>query len=197
MLVFPCVWILNGAVCLAVSCLMHTCTASHRSCGLSVAAIWNHVGKSVLWPLCFYFKQLFWFSTSAFFIFLLPSPPHFFPLFNSRVWRVPRCLCVGAHGWVALHGVASLGSILLGLADHSGGPWTSRTPTIPKLDAVVKRDVWSGWLLKDSIRGKQFTWLFHCALIIKHQKVMILGKKFLFFLPTYNAISPSLIVAIT
>ena len=62
---------------------------------------------------------------------------------------------MGTHGWVA--GVASLGSILLGLADHSGGPWTSRHPPSTKLDAVVKRDVWSSWLLKDSKRGKQLT----------------------------------------
>ena len=37
--------------CLAVSSLRRTCTDSRRSCSLSVIAIWNHVGKSVVRPL--------------------------------------------------------------------------------------------------------------------------------------------------
>ena len=36
---------------LAVISLMHTCMGSRRSRGLSVAAIWNHVGESVVRPL--------------------------------------------------------------------------------------------------------------------------------------------------
>ena len=51
MLVFLCIWIHDGAVCLAVSDLMHTCKGSHRSHGLIIAAIWNHVGKNVVRPL--------------------------------------------------------------------------------------------------------------------------------------------------
>ena len=34
------------------------CTGSRRSCGLSLVAFWNHVGKSVVGPLLF-FKRLF------------------------------------------------------------------------------------------------------------------------------------------
>ena len=54
MLVFLCIWVQDGAVCFAVSSLRLTCTGSHRSCGLGVAAIWNNIGKSVVWPLLFF-----------------------------------------------------------------------------------------------------------------------------------------------
>ena len=53
MLVFPCIWVHDEAVYLAVSGLMLTCTGSHRSCIFSVAAIWNRVGKSLMQPLLF------------------------------------------------------------------------------------------------------------------------------------------------
>ena len=58
MLVFECIGVHDGAVCLAVSSLRHTRTGSRRSRGLSVVAIWNHVGKSFVQPLLF-FKWLF------------------------------------------------------------------------------------------------------------------------------------------
>ena len=67
-LVFLCIGIYDGGVCLTVSGFRHTCTGSR---GLSTAAIWNHVGKSIVRPLLF-FKHLF-FSGSAFLIFLLSS----------------------------------------------------------------------------------------------------------------------------
>ena len=51
MLIFPCIWVPGGAVCLAFSGLTHTWTGSRRSFGLSVAAIWSHVGKSVVTEL--------------------------------------------------------------------------------------------------------------------------------------------------
>ena len=53
MLVFLCIWVHDGVVCLAVSGLRHTCSGSCRSRGLSVAAIWNHVEKRIVWPLLF------------------------------------------------------------------------------------------------------------------------------------------------
>ena len=58
-MVFLCIAVHDGAVRLAVS-------------GLSVAAIWNHAGKSVARPLLF-FKRLF-FSGSAFLFFCFPPP---------------------------------------------------------------------------------------------------------------------------
>ena len=41
MLVFQCIWVHDGAICLAVSGLKQMCTGSCRSCGLSVVAIWS------------------------------------------------------------------------------------------------------------------------------------------------------------
>ena len=50
-----------------------------RSCGLSVAAIRNHIGESVVWPL--FFLSVVVFSVNTFLFFLLPSLyPLFFPL---------------------------------------------------------------------------------------------------------------------
>ena len=86
---------------------------------LRVAAIWNHIGKSVVPPLFSQSGCLF-FSGSAFLVFCLPSiPPLFFFLsffflsfhcYHSvtGAWMSP---CMGAHGWVA--GIASHGSLLL------------------------------------------------------------------------------------
>ena len=54
-LVFLCIKVHDGAVCLAVSDLMYTCSGSHRSCGLCVVAIWNHVGEVVVRSLFFVF----------------------------------------------------------------------------------------------------------------------------------------------
>ena len=50
MLIFLCLWVHDGAVCLAVSALRHTCTGSCRSYGFS---IWNPVGKRVVRPSYF------------------------------------------------------------------------------------------------------------------------------------------------
>ena len=113
MLAFLCIGVHDGAVCLAVSGLRHTCTSSRRSRGLSVAVIWNHVGRA-LCGLCFSLSGCFsavvlsYFSASL----LLPLPPFFFSFhcYNS-VTGAQKALCVGAHGWVA--GIASHGSILL------------------------------------------------------------------------------------
>ena len=59
MLVFLCIWVHDGMVCLAVGGLMHACTGSLRSYGLSVAAIWNHVGKSAVQSLFFLYTVVF------------------------------------------------------------------------------------------------------------------------------------------
>ena len=126
-------------VCLAVSSLRHTCTGSYRSRCLSVAAIWNHIGKSIVQPLLF-FTRLF-FSGSAFLFFCFPptTPPPFFFSFHCY-HSVPGAwmsLCVGAHGWVA--GIASHGSILLskGWLITVEAPGHPRHPPSTQLEAVV------------------------------------------------------------
>ena len=139
MLVFLCIGVHDGAVCLAVSSLRHTCTGSHRSRGLSVAVIWIHLGKNVVRPLLF-FKWLF-FSGSAFLFFCFPptTPPPFFFSFHCyhSVTGARMSLCVGAHGWVA--GIASHGSVLLSsdwliTVEAPGHPGH---PPSTQLDAVV------------------------------------------------------------
>ena len=126
-LVFLCIGVHDGAVCLAVSGLRHTCTGSRRSRGLSVAAIWNHVGKSVVRPLLF-FKRLFSAVVLSYFSASLPLPlrPPFFSSFHcyhSMTGAPDVPVCVGAHGWVA--GIASHGSVLLsrGLLITVEAPW--------------------------------------------------------------------------
>jgi len=116
MLVFVCICVHDGAVCLEVRGLRHMCTGSRRSCGLSLVAFWNHVGKSVVRPLLF-FKRLFS-AVDCFLIMTTVSLPLLLPFsffcFSLStiitVWQVPGCPCVGAHGWVV--GIASHGSIL-------------------------------------------------------------------------------------
>ena len=97
MLVFPCIWVLDRAVFLAISGLMHTCTGSSSSWGLSGAAIWNHVG------LCFFFKWFF--SALVLFLFsCFPLPPFFFffPL-------LPQCdLCQDVPVWGLIAGLWGL-----------------------------------------------------------------------------------------
>ena len=106
--------------CLAVSDLRHTCTGSRSSRGLSVVAIWNHIGKSIVQPL-FSLSSCLFLSGCAFLVFCLPSilPPPLFSFFffsssfhcYNSVMGAWRSLCVGAHGWVA--GIASRGSWLI------------------------------------------------------------------------------------
>ena len=91
---------------LAVISLMHTCMGSRRSRGLSVAAIWNHVGESVVRPLF----SVYYYST--FLIFLLPSltTPLFVPTVIT-VWRVPGYPCVWGGSWLGCRDCN--GSVLL------------------------------------------------------------------------------------
>ena len=95
--------------CFAVSSLRHTCTGSHRSRGLNVAAIWNHIGKSVLQSL-FSLSSCFFFSGSAFLVFCFSSiPPLYFSSIFSlstviTVWWVPECPCV----WGLMAGLLGL-----------------------------------------------------------------------------------------
>ena len=65
MLVVLCIWVHDGAVRLALSGLRRTCTGSRRSRVLRVAAIWNHVEKSVVQPL-FSLSGCLFFSGNAF-----------------------------------------------------------------------------------------------------------------------------------
>ena len=58
---------------------MHTCIGSRISCGLNVAAIYNHVGKSTEWPLFFALSGVV-FTISAFLIFM---PPFLYPTLFS------------------------------------------------------------------------------------------------------------------
>ena len=86
MLVVLCLWVHDGAVCLAVRGLIHMCIGSHRSCSLSVAAIWNHVGKSVVGPLFFFFKQLFQRQVLFLFFCFLTTTPLCFLVFRFPLW---------------------------------------------------------------------------------------------------------------
>ena len=76
---------------------------------LRVAAIWNHIRKSIVQPL-FSLSGCLFFSSSAFLVFCLPSILHFiFFLFFSlstaiTVWWVPVCPCV----WGLLAGLLGL-----------------------------------------------------------------------------------------
>ena len=99
MLVFQCIWVHDGAVCLAVNGLKQMCTGSCRSCGLSVVAIWNLVGIRALCSLCFFFKWLF-FPLVLFLFFCFPptTPPFFLFLLLSQCHR---CLDVPAWGLMA------------------------------------------------------------------------------------------------
>ena len=131
----PVHWGPGWSGCLAVSGLRCMCSGSRRSC--ISAAIWNHIGRSVVPPL-FSLGGCLFFSGNAFLVFCLSSiPPFVFFLFvfflsfhcYHSVTDAWMSLCVGAHGWVA--GIASHGSVLLsrGWLVTSGGPWTSRAPT--------------------------------------------------------------------
>ena len=134
----------------AVSCIR---ARARRSCGLSVAAIWNHVGKSVLWPLCFYFKQLF--SALVLFLFFCFPPPTFFHCLIAECEG-----CPGGSVWGLMAGLQvllALGAFYWGQLITVEFPGHPGHPPSTKLDAVVKRDVWSSWLLNDSKRGKQLT----------------------------------------
>ena len=83
---------------LAVISLMHTCMGSRRSRGLSVAAIWNHVGESVVWPLFSVYYYFSYFSAS------LPDYPPFCPHCYHSVTGAPMSLCV----WGLMAGLQGL-----------------------------------------------------------------------------------------
>ena len=90
---------------------MHTCTGSRRSCGICVAAIWNHVGKSVVRSLLFFFK----FSALGLLSFFCFSPTTrlfslSFHCYHS-VTGAWTSLCGSSIGWVA--GIANHGSVSL------------------------------------------------------------------------------------
>ena len=110
---------------------------------------------------------------------------------------MPGSLCVGAQ-LAGLQVLPAMGAFYWGRLITVEAPGHPRHPSSTKLVAVVKWGVWSSWLLKDSKRGKQLTCLFHLALIIKHQKVMILGKKTVTVIFFANLLTfPSLIIVIT
>ena len=79
--VFPCIRVHDGAICLAVSGLMHTCIGSHRSCGLSV-------GATIKWLFSVVVLLL---------VVLLPSlyPPFFSHCYHS-VTGARMSLCGGS-----------------------------------------------------------------------------------------------------
>lgn len=123
MLAFLCIGVHDGAVCLAVSGLRHTCTSSRRSRGLSVAVIWNHVGRA-LCGLCFSLSGCFsavvlsYFSASL----LLPLPPFFAPSTVITVWRVPWKPCV----WGLMAGLRGL--LAVGAFYCLGAGWSQGRP---------------------------------------------------------------------
>ena len=125
--------------CLAVSGLRHTCTASRRSHGLSVAAIWNHIGKSVVQPL-FSLSRCLFFSGSVFLVFSLPSissPPLFFLLFFSF-----HCYHSVTGAWMSL----SKGWLIT--MEAPGHP---EHPPSTQLDAVVNNNY---KILQDKLSSK-------------------------------------------
>ena len=83
---------------LAVISLMHTCMGSRRSRGLSVAAIWNHVGESVVRPLFSVYYYFSYFSAS------LPDYPPFCPHCYHSVTGTWMSLCV----WGLMAGLQGL-----------------------------------------------------------------------------------------
>ena len=116
---------------------------------LRVAAIWHHVGKSVVQPSL---SGCLFFSGSAFLVFCLPSIPPFVFFFSSfssslsfhcyhSVRGAWMSLCVGAHGSVA--GTASHGSVLLsrGWLITVEAPGHPGHPPSTQLDAVVKAEL--------------------------------------------------------
>ena len=122
----------DEVVCLVVSSLRHVCRYSCRSQGLSTMAIWNQVGKSVVWSLLFFKRS---FSCSA---FLLPSQnPFIFFSFSTviTVWRLSESPWVGAHGWVAR--MLAMGAFYCLGGWSQWRPLDILAPTFPQLDAVV------------------------------------------------------------
>ena len=87
----------DEVVCLVVSSLRHVCRYSCRSQGLSTMAIWNQVGKSVVWPLLFFKRS---FSCSA---FLLPSQNPFIFFLFPLLSQCDGCLKVPE--WVLMVGL--------------------------------------------------------------------------------------------
>ena len=92
---------------------------------LSIVAIWNHVGKSVVQPLLF-FKPLF-FSSCAFLIFLLPFYyPSFFFFFSlfPLLSQCDRCPDVPVWGLIAgLQGLLAMGAFY-----YLGAGWSQWRP---------------------------------------------------------------------
>ena len=106
---------------------VHRFTCS-RSRGLSIAAIWNHVGKNLVQPL-FSLSGCLFFSGIAFSVFCLPSIPPlcFFFFFLSlstviTVWRVPGCPCV----WGLKAGLRGL--LVMGASYCLGAGWSQWRP---------------------------------------------------------------------
>ena len=143
MLVFVCICVHDGAVCLEIRGLRHMCTGSRRSCGLSLVALWNHVGKSVVRPLLF-FKRLFS-AVDCFLIMItvslpLPLPFSFFVFLFPLLSPCERCPDVPVWGLIAgLWGLLAMGAFY-----HLGGwliiveaPGHPRHPPSTQHDAVV------------------------------------------------------------
>ena len=113
MLVFLCMWVHDGTVCLlAVSSFRSTCTGSRKVMRSQCSGLFGTTLGRALWGLCFFFKRLF--SALVLFLFFW-FPPTTLPFFFSfhcyhSVTGAPMSLC-GAHGWFG--GIASLRSVLL------------------------------------------------------------------------------------
>jgi len=139
---------------------------------LSVVAIWNHIGKSVVRPLLF-LKRLF-FSGRAFLIFLLPSYyPSFFFLF-PLLSQCDRCPDVPV--WVASQGTILLSRGWLITVEVPGHP---RHPPSTQLDAVVNKSLlprsgeYSG--------SFQFFYFTSIKLLSNWNRVSVTVKPYLYF----------------
>ena len=103
--VILCICVHDGMVCLAVSGLMQMCTGSRRSCSLSVAAIWNHVGKSTVQPFVFSLSSCF----SALLLFLFFCfPPTNLPFFSLFPLLSQCDGCVDVPVWGLMTGLRGL-----------------------------------------------------------------------------------------
>ena len=81
MLIVLCIWLHDGAVCLAVSGLIYICAQAQLGHTASAWGLFGTMYGGALWGLFFFFKRLF-FSGSAFLIFCFPPTTPFFPSFS-------------------------------------------------------------------------------------------------------------------
>ena len=127
MVVFPCIWVHDGGVCLAVS------TGSCRSCGLYLEPRWEELCAAFAFSLSGFFSAVVLFS---FFCFPPTTPPFFFLFLLFS--QCNRCPDVPVWGLMAgLPGLLAMGEsrgwlITVEAPGHLGHPPSTQ------LNGVVK-----------------------------------------------------------